>query len=106
MAGDKKQRHRVLARGSAAVMKTKPCNNPSAVPLLVVRPPIGVRLRRFRIFKMQDDGHLHFVEAVPTFDNAKDRVQELGELWPGEYAIDNPETGEQLFVSAREEKEN
>ena len=103
---DGKQYQRVFARGSAALTKSKPCNNPSAVPLLVVRPPIGVRLRQFRIFKVQDDGRLHFVETAQTFDDAKERVRGLGELWPGDYAIDNQETGERLFVSTRDESKN
>ena len=63
-------------------------------------------MRQFRIFKVQDDGGLHFVEAVQTFDDAKERVQGLGELWPGKYAIDNQETGERVFVSTRDEMKN
>jgi hypothetical protein len=47
----------------------------------------------FRIFKVQTDGDLHFVEATQTFDEVKDHVRGLGELWPGEYVIDNEETG-------------
>ena len=27
------------------------------------------------------------------FDDAKERVRELGEIWPGEYVVDNEETG-------------
>ena len=103
---DDKQYHRVFARGSATVAKSKLCDNRCAVPLPVVRPPIGVRLRQFRIFKVQDDGRLQFVEAVQAFDDAKERVQELGELWPGEYAIDNEETGERVFISTRNEMKN
>src|SRR5260370_26439920 len=48
----------------------------------------------FCIFKLQGDGSLHFVEALATFDEAKTRVREIGELWPGEYGIENVETGE------------
>jgi hypothetical protein len=55
---------------------------------------------------VQNDGHLHFVEAVSTLDEAKTRVSELGEAWPGEYVIDNEETGERLFVSTRDETKN
>jgi len=64
-----------------------------------VRPP-------FRIYKVQGDGGLHFVEALHTFDDAKERVRELGEIWPGEYVIDNEETGERLFVNTRDETNN
>jgi len=60
----------------------------------------------FRIFKVQSDGALQFVEAVQTFDDAKVRVEELGEVWQGEYVIDNEETGERLFVSTRDETKN
>jgi hypothetical protein len=63
-------------------------------------------LRPFRIYKVQSDGDLHFVEAVQTFDQAKGRVRELGKLWPGKYVIDNEETGERIFVSTRDETKN
>ena len=33
----------------------------------------------FRIYKVQSDGDLHFIEALPTLDEAKTRVRELGE---------------------------
>jgi hypothetical protein len=67
--------------------------------------PIGVGLP-FRISRLQSDGDLHFVEAVQTFDDAKERVSELGEEWPGEFVIDNEETGERLFVNTRDESNN
>ena len=60
----------------------------------------------FCIFKLQGDGSLHFVEALPTLDQAKTRVRELGELWPGEYGIENAETGERIFVSTRNGMKN
>jgi hypothetical protein len=63
-------------------------------------------LHPFRIYKVQSDGDLHFVEAIQTFDRAKGRVRELGEVWPGEYVIDNEETGERIFVSTRDETKN
>ena len=64
-----------------------------------MRPP-------FRIFKVQSDGDLQFVEAVQTYGEAKQRVGGLGEVWPGEYVIDNEETGERVFVSTRDETNN
>ncbi len=64
-----------------------------------MRPP-------FRIYKVQSDGDLHFVQAMQTFDDAKVRVREIGKLWPGEYVIDNEETGERVFVSTRDEGKN
>ncbi len=68
---------------------------------------IGVWLHTpFRIYKVQADGNLHFVEAVQTFDGAKGRARELGGVWPGEYVVDNEETGERLFVSTRDETKN
>ena len=60
----------------------------------------------FRIFKVQSDGDLHFVEAFQTFGDAKACVRELGEVRPGEYVIENEETGERIFVSTRDERKN
>src|SRR5258707_9004668 len=75
--------------------------------LLVGRPPFGVWSRLpFCIFRLQGDGNLHFVEALPTLDEAKARVRELGEIWPGEYGIENVETGERVLVSTRDETKN
>ena len=75
--------------------------------LLVGWPPFGVWMRLpFCIFKLQGDGSLHFVEALPTLDDAKARVREIDELWPGEYGIENVETGERVFVSTRDETKN
>ena len=34
------------------------------------------------------------------------QVRELGELWPGEYGIENAETGERIFVSTRDGMKN
>jgi hypothetical protein len=52
----------------------------------------------FCIFKLRSDRTLHFIEAVQALDDAKARVQELGELWPGEYVIQNEATGEQISI--------
>ena len=60
----------------------------------------------FCIYKLQGDGNLHFVEALATFDDAKTRVREIGELWPGEYGIENVESGERVLVSTRDERKN
>jgi hypothetical protein len=60
----------------------------------------------FFIYTVQGDGELHFVVAVQTLDDAKERVRELGETWPGEYVIYNEETGERVFVSMRDERKN
>ncbi len=69
--------------------------------------PIGVQLRSpFRIYRVQSDGDLHFVEAVQTFEGAKARVRELGKLWPGKYVIENQETGKRVFVNTRDETKN
>ncbi len=50
--------------------------------------------------------NLHFVEAVETFDDATALVRELGESWPGEFVIDNEETGQRVFVSTGDESKN
>ena len=60
----------------------------------------------FSIFKVQSDGDLHFVEVLPTFDDARARVRKLGDLWPDEYVIENTETGQRVFVSTRDESKN
>jgi hypothetical protein len=55
---------------------------------------------------VQSDGKLQFVATVHTFDDAKELVKGLGELWPGEYVIVNEETGERVFVNTRDETKN
>jgi hypothetical protein len=60
----------------------------------------------FLIYKVQSDGDLHFIDAVQSFDDAAARVRELGDSWPGEYIIDNEETGERVFVNTRDETRN
>jgi hypothetical protein len=60
----------------------------------------------FRISKVRDDGGLHFIEAMHTLDQAIARVRQIGNLWPGEYVIDNEETGERVFVSTNDETKN
>jgi hypothetical protein len=52
----------------------------------------------FRIYKVQSNAGLHFVEAAQTFDDATALVRGLGELWPGEYVIHNEETGERVRI--------
>ena len=54
----------------------------------------------FCIFKLRIDGSLHLVEAMQTLDDPKARVQELAELWPGEYIISNRATGERVSITA------
>ena len=60
----------------------------------------------FRIYKVQGDGALQFVQAMHTFHDVKERVRELGRLWPGEYVIENEETGERMFVNTRDGTKN
>jgi hypothetical protein len=43
---------------------------------------------------------------MDTLQDAKERVRELGRLWPGEYIIENQETRERMFVSTRDETKN
>ena len=54
----------------------------------------------FCIFKVQDDGSEHFMEAAQTFNAASARVQTLAKLSPGEYVIYNEDTGQHASVSA------
>lgn len=60
----------------------------------------------FRIYKVQDDGGLHFVEVVQTFDDARERVGDLGEIWYGQYVIENTETGERVILSVKDGTKN
>lgn len=47
-----------------------------------------------------DGGELHFVEAVQTLEAARQRIEALAELEPGQYIIYNKETGERVSVTA------
>jgi len=47
-----------------------------------------------------DDGELQFVEAVRTLDDARQRIEALAALLPGEYVIYNKQTGERLCITA------
>jgi hypothetical protein len=60
----------------------------------------------FRVYKVQDDGKLHFIRVAKTLDDGKACVRELGDVWHGEYVIHNEETGERVFVSMRDETRN
>jgi hypothetical protein len=60
----------------------------------------------FRIYKVQDDGNLHFVEMAQTFDDATALARGLGELWRGKYVVENEETGGRVVVNARDETKN
>lgn len=54
----------------------------------------------FRIFTVLGDKSLHFVQEVETLDDAKERAKGLAELWPGEYIIENKETGERVVITS------
>ncbi len=56
----------------------------------------------FRIYKVQGDGNLHFVEAVQDFVTAIAHVHVLSKSWPGQYAIHDEETGERVFIPSRD----
>jgi hypothetical protein len=60
----------------------------------------------FRIYKVQDDEALQFLQAMHTLHDAKERVLELGKLWPGEYMIEIEETGERLMVTPQDGTKN
>jgi len=78
-----------------------------STPTTNVSGAIGDRMPLpFRILKVQNDGHLHFIEALPTLDNAKARVKLLGELWAGDYVIDDEGTGQRVFISTGDESKN
>jgi hypothetical protein len=58
---------------------------------------------QFRIYKAQVDGELQFLQGLPTLEDAKARVRELGKHWPGDYVIENDETGERAFIDISDE---
>ncbi len=58
----------------------------------------------FRIFKVRGDGSQHFVEEAETLDDARECVGDLAELWPGEYIVQNEETGERVFSTGSQTK--
>ena len=60
----------------------------------------------FSIFKMQDDGSLQFVEEAHTLEYARVSVGEIARLWPGEYIIQNEETGERVVITSQNEDLN
>ena len=43
-----------------------------------------------------DGGELHFVEAVQTLEAARQRIEALAKLKPGQYIIYNKETGQRV----------
>jgi hypothetical protein len=47
-----------------------------------------------------DDGELQFVEAVQTSEAAKQRIEALAALLPGQYVIYNKETGQRFPITA------
>jgi hypothetical protein len=54
----------------------------------------------FRIFKLRGDGSLQFVEEAHTLEDAIESARDLAQLWPGEYIIQNEETGERVSITA------
>jgi hypothetical protein len=60
----------------------------------------------FRVFKVRGDGSLEFVEEAHNLEDARERVRELARLWPGEYIIQNEETGERVVITSQNEDLN
>jgi len=60
----------------------------------------------FRIFKLRGDGSLQFVEEAHTLEDARESATDLARLWPGEYIIQNEETGERVVITAGGETKN
>ena len=95
--------HRALIQ-SQFTFADSSCHNRPAAPPRCAYSEFGTL--PFRIYKVQHDGGLHFVEAMQTFHDAKQRVRALGEIWPGHYVIDNEETGQRLFINTMDETKN
>jgi hypothetical protein len=53
----------------------------------------------FSISKMRDDGRLELFAGADILESAKERVEELGELWPGTYVILNQATKESFTIN-------
>jgi hypothetical protein len=47
-----------------------------------------------------DSGELQFVEAVQTLGDARQRIEALAALLPGQYVIYNKGTGQRLAITA------
>ncbi len=47
-----------------------------------------------------DGEELQFVEAMQTLEDARQRIEALAELKPGQYVIYNDEAGERVSVTA------
>ncbi len=47
-------------------------------------------------------GELHFVEGTETLEAARQKVETLAKLWPGQYFIYNEQTGERVSITAGE----
>lgn len=60
----------------------------------------------FRIFKVLGDESLYFVQKAVTLDAARERAEGLAVLWPGEYVIENEETGERVVISSGSKETN
>ena len=60
----------------------------------------------FRIFKVRGDGSLHFVEKAESLEDAREGVAGLAKLWPGDYVIENEETGERVVISSGSQEKN
>lgn len=59
----------------------------------------------FRIFKVLGDGDLQFVEEAETLEDARERVTDLARLWPGQYIVQNEETGERVVITSGSQTE-
>lgn len=54
--------------------------------------------QQFHICKMESDGSLRLIEQADDFERARDRVKKLSAFSPGEYVIDNRQTGEKTSI--------
>jgi hypothetical protein len=53
-----------------------------------------------------DGGELLFLEAVQTLEDARQRIEALAEVSPGQYVIYNKETGERVSITAGAEADS
>jgi hypothetical protein len=51
------------------------------------------------------NGSQHFVGEAENLESARARVGNLAGFWPGEYIIQNEDTGERVVITSRQPNE-
>ena len=56
--------------------------------------------QQFHIFKVERDGSVRLIEEASDVERARARVKKLAAFSPGEYIIDNQQTGERICIKS------